>query len=754
MRGDAEGEVFPIGAAVSSDGRYVAFVSAADNLVEGDANNAADVFLRDTQSGATTLVSVRAGGGGTGNAASGVSTLERRTGPVISADGRFVAYVSNAADLVADDGNDSPDIFLFDRTAGTNALVTANAGNTASAGANDTSNGSPSISDDGRYVAFASTADDLIDYGGGAPDPDGNLSDVFVRDTQSNTTEVVSVSAAGLGTADAGEASSPSISNDGRYIAFVSSSADLVAGVTGTARNVYVRDTQTDATALASVAAGGSGGGAGGENPDSTGPALSGDGRSVAFLSRATNLVGGFVDANGEEDDDVFVRDLDANATELASASTAAGGATGSDGPSFAPSISDNGQFVAFSSNAQNLVAIDNGTANAGPDVFLRDVEANVTTLLSANAAGTAPGNAPSGDESPPAMSADGRHVAFVSLASDLAPAGAGTDGNAAFDVYVRDRQANATRLLSADAAGAATGGASTVSLSANGGQSVFTSDAANLIEGDANAAIDVFAATTAGGSGGTGGDGPDLTGTISGSPPAAVVAGARARTSVTVRVTNAGNATFRGPVTVTAYASRDHTVDGGDAELRAVTRRLNLRAGRSASVRIPITAFPDVPNNEYDIIAQITPGEGAPAETNAGNNTAAADVHVTIAQPFTELAAVEFAAVPRGTVRVGGSTSATLAVRNAGNVPVNGTINVALAASTAATGANPTALATVPVNLKMKAGATKRLRLRFAVPAELQPGTYFLAGTIDGSAVTDANAANNAAVSTGTFTV
>jgi len=273
--------------------------------------------------------------------------------PAISADGRYVAFSSYAANLVGGDTNGVQDVFVRDRTTKTTTRLSV-----SSVGAqSDGESQEPAISADGRYVAFCSSAANLV--GGDT----NNSGDVFVRDRTTNTTTRLSVSSVGL-QGDFGGCS-PSISADGRYVAFESSATNLGAGRavvsnsdTNNRPDVFVRDRTRNTTTRLSVSS------AGLEGDDSSyNPAISADGRYVAFSSYATNLVGS--DTNGTAD--VFVRDRTTNTTTRLSVSSA-----GLEGnvASFGAAISADGRYVAFDSYATNLVGSDtNGTR----DVFVRD---------------------------------------------------------------------------------------------------------------------------------------------------------------------------------------------------------------------------------------------------------------------------------------------------------------------------------------------------------------------------------------------
>ena len=335
--GQADGN--SLNPAISADGRFVAFWSTATNLVSGDTNSVADIFVHDRQTGTTERVSVATGGG--------QATGSGSVNPAISADGRFVAFFSDATNLVSGDTNGANDIFVHDRQTGTTERVSVATGGGQ---ANSTSY-DPAISADGRFVAFWSTAADLV-----TGDING-FPDVFVHDRQTGATERVSVATGGTEATSGSYA--PAISADGRFVAFRSDAADLVTGDTNTSYDVFVHDRQTGTTERVSVATGG----AEATGGDSYAPAISADGRFVAFWSTAIDLISGDTNASG----DTFVHDLQTGTTERVSVAT--GGAEGNS-LSATSAISADGRFVTFESYASNLVS---GDTNFFEDVFVRD---------------------------------------------------------------------------------------------------------------------------------------------------------------------------------------------------------------------------------------------------------------------------------------------------------------------------------------------------------------------------------------------
>ena len=391
--------------AISADGRFVAFASAATTLVPGDVNGRSDVFVKDLRSGAIDLASVSTVGA-QGNQDSPYP-------PSISGDGRFVAFVSNATNLVAGDTNGDTDVFVRDRQTGTTERVSRSSGGAQGNGDSGTG-GYPSISDDGRFVAFSSLATNLV-----AGDTNG-VEDIFVHDRQTGTTERVSVSTGG--TEGNGPTSFCAISADGRYVGFGCSASNLVPGDTNGFWDVFLRDRTAGTTTLVSVSF------SGGPTSFSAGvlvaPRVSGDGRYVLFESAAFDIVAG--DANGVRD--FFVRDLVAGTTELVSVST--GGVQANFGPSisFVADMTPDGRFVTWSSKASNLVA---GDTNGLEDVFVRDRQLGTTERWSVSTSGVE-ANAESISGT---LSDDGRRFMFQSLATNLVTG----DTNAAMDAFLRD---------------------------------------------------------------------------------------------------------------------------------------------------------------------------------------------------------------------------------------------------------------------------------------------------------------------------
>jgi PKD repeat protein/Tol biopolymer transport system component len=387
--------------------------------------------------------------------------------PSISADGRYVAFWSNASNLVGSDTNDEGDVFTYDRQTGQTTRVSIASDGTQG----DDSSYEPSISADGRYVAFKSDASNLV------TDDTNNAQDVFVNDRQTGQTTRVSVAS------DGAQANSlsywPSISANGRYVAFTSLANNLVSGDTNNADDIFVHDRQTGQTTPVSVASDGTQG-----NARSIMPSISADGRYVAFFSDASNLVSG--DTNDYMD--VFVHDRQTGQTSRVS--VASDGTQGNNG-SFAPSISADGRYVAFFSDASNLVS---GDTNDYMDVFVHDRQTGQTSRVSVASDGTQ-GNSISFD---PSISADGRYIAFTSVASNLVS----DDSNGDWDIFVHDQQTGQTSRVSVASDGTQMEIPSPLpsiearpSISADGCCVAFGSNATNLVSDDTNGVWDVFTA-------------------------------------------------------------------------------------------------------------------------------------------------------------------------------------------------------------------------------------------------------------------
>src|SRR5512134_1491016 len=376
-------------AAISADGRFVAFASLASNLVPDDTNNAADIFVHDRLTGMTERVSVdsrgRQGDGDSGLI--GVGSPH----PAISADGRFIAFPSFATNLVPRDTNGSliSDIFVHDRLTGDTERVSVSS---TGEQADDYSTG-PAISADGRYVTFQSNASTLV------PGDTNFRDDIFVHDRLTGTTERVSISSAGV---EANDSSfGPDISADGQFVAFSSFANNLVPG-SQFFLQVFLHDRTTDTTERISQDALGNEG-----NGSSVFPSVSGDGRFVAFESNAANLV-----PNGNHESHVYVRDRSTGIMERVSENNAGEPA---DLLSGQPDITPDGRYVTFFSLATNLVPAD---TNNRRDIFVRDRQTGTVVRVSVSTAGVEGNSESVGSR----ISDDGLVVAFQSSADNLVP--------------------------------------------------------------------------------------------------------------------------------------------------------------------------------------------------------------------------------------------------------------------------------------------------------------------------------------------
>lgn len=377
----------------------------------------------------------------------------------ISADGRFMTFMSAATNLVIGDDNGVGDIFVRDRVTGTTTRVSM----ASDGGEADGRSADPVLSANGRYVAFSSFASNLVEE-------DTNATwDVFVHDRESGTTERVSVDS--LGAQASSRSFTPAISGDGRFVAFISRAADLVAGDSNRDEDVFVHDRVTGTTERVSVDSLGNQ-----ADDDSFDVAVSADGRFVVFDSYASNLV------EGDDNDafDIFVHDRLAGTTERVS--------LGSDGgqanyDSFDPAISSDGRFVTFDSYASNLV---DGDDNGAWDAFIHDRETGMTTRISVDGDGAQADS----NSFAPVPSASGRHIVFYSFAGNLVPG----DANGTWDVFLHDREAGTTERLSVASEGQGGNGVSAnPAVSADGRFVSFLSRATNFSPLDSDPQNDLY---------------------------------------------------------------------------------------------------------------------------------------------------------------------------------------------------------------------------------------------------------------------
>ena len=468
--GDTNGVGSPMSPAsaprLSADGRFVAFECPDVGLVPNDRNRAYDVFVRELATGAGELISARdpALPSFSPNGSSLLSTLS------VSANGLYIAFASDADNLVPNDTNGCRDVFVRDLLNGTNLLL--------SVATNGASGDGPStdwaMSGNGRYVAFSSRADNLV-----AGD-NNSAQDVFIRDLQTATTVLVSLKSGGGGPANA-DSYSPIVSADGRYVLFRSKATNLASGTFSGTDNLFVRNLQSGATyALTTSGAGPA--------------AISSNGRYFAFGGAGAN---------------VYVWDAQ-TATTAYNKSTSAVVAVG---------VSPDGNRVVYTVAGQ-LFAVDRaanfswtigaavGGANVGlrfsgdarfvvyaapltstNQIYLYDLQARTNLLVSRE---YTTGGAAYGGSDFPDISADGRFVAYRSAASNMVPG----DTNGVTDVFLYDRQYSTTTLLSASRLGpwAADNRSLTPVFSADGQTLVFQSWASDIVAQDSNQGSDVYA--------------------------------------------------------------------------------------------------------------------------------------------------------------------------------------------------------------------------------------------------------------------
>ena len=457
---------------VSTNGRYVVFQSSASDLLAGDTNDASDIFVRDTLTGSNILVSV-AIDGGFGNGQS--------TDPVMTPDGRFVVFCSDATNLVANDTNGFTDVFVRDLVNNTTTLVSADAPiqpRNFFVSTPILPSRTPAVTPDGRYIAFLgvlqSTASGLPGY-----QPFGG---VFIRDTVMGTTTWASSNAVPVAgfvtTSSTGYFSyHPEISDDGRFVSFKTSSFNGLGSAA-----VLRFDSSSNSLSLISTNAAPLA-----YSDDVYGPEMTADGRFIAFVT-------GRAQTNQLPFTSVFLADTQAG-TNIP-ISVCPDGTLSTNSTSDTPVITADGRFVAFLSNATNLVA--NAVSN-GFHIYLRDLQNGVTTLIDADTNGAASvneyGNVPS-------LSADGNFVAFASADGPLVA----QDNNRAEDVFVRNVAVGTNEWLSLREPTAIPSTGTGVTLLSRSGLTpdgrflVFASGAEDLVGNDHNGSQDVFRTDLLGG--------------------------------------------------------------------------------------------------------------------------------------------------------------------------------------------------------------------------------------------------------------
>ena len=425
---------------LSADGRLVVFVSQADNLVTNDDLGLnLDVFVRELETGRLTLVSVATNGWGGAEADANY--------PSISSNGQFVAFSSAAGNLVSNDTNGSSDVFVRDLGSGITTLVSAGRDGLPPA---RSSLGSrhPLISTDGRWVFFESTAFLVF----------GSLlnNDVYVRDLQSNLTQIVSVRLSGdLGSNSGEQAELCSITPDARMAAFVCNGTNIVSANLNSYFEVYVRDLTAGLTLWASSNVGTY---YSGSPYKCMNAVLSDDGRAIAFKAAS-----GF--GPPTETALLFRHDLSSGATRLVASNSLA---------STWPQLSADSRYLAF---------------DDGGSVFVWDADRATNILVSVSMDGVSPAN---GVSKAPFMTPAGSVVGFPSTATDLVPESV----NGKSQVYVRELAGGVTRLATVNRLGrasAANHGSTEPAISPDGRLVAFESDDDEIVSDDFNHSSDVF---------------------------------------------------------------------------------------------------------------------------------------------------------------------------------------------------------------------------------------------------------------------
>jgi len=485
------GNAYSRDATITPDGRYVAFVSAASNLDAGDTNGIPDVFVRDLQLGVTTLASPGAQTF-TGTTGTPLTTGSSSEEPILSADGRYVAFYSTAIGLVTNVTN-AGQLYLRDLVQATTIWVSTNAQkvNSSAAAANyamstngqwiayQATGGTPAglvflynvasglsvdIATNGAVPASLDTAARNIDISANGQfvaytlaDSSGGAS-IQLWNAQSGTASLISGGTIGA------QCDFPRLDQTGRYVAFTSDEISLTTNSNGSF-HCYLRDTASNTVQLADMI------------PNGSAPIsfimlpfhLSADGSVLAF-----DCLDGSLSINPYKND-AFLRNFASNTTEIISTPSPTL-------PSVTPlnssdlsayGISSNGQYVAFTTQADGIVSID---TNGCPDVYVHDMVSGTNTLVSVSVSGLSSGSGPS---SAPAISGNGRYVAFTSYATNLIA----KDTNNASDIFLRDLQAGTTTLVSQDFTGNGEGnaGSDLAQISSDGQRVLFFSLAKNL---------------------------------------------------------------------------------------------------------------------------------------------------------------------------------------------------------------------------------------------------------------------------------
>ena len=384
---------------ISGDGSLVAFVSQATNLVAGVSGS--QIYVQNRQTNQAEVVSRDSN-------ASVIQGNGVSSDPAMSADGRFVTFVSQSTNLVP--GVSGQQVYLRDRQIGKTTLVSSSSSGVIS---NGTVNGAPSISSDGQFIAFTSNASNLVSGVVGQQ--------IFLRDNIAGTTTLISKDNNSVPLPGNAASDHAWVSSDGRFIAFASLATNLVVVVGGN-QQIFIHDRLAGPNGTTTLISRNSGGAA--ANGNSSTPSVSGDGRFVTFTSVATNLL---VGPTGQQ---IYLHDRNTgvNGTNsLVSPNNSGVPTQGANGASSIPSISLTGQIVTFVSLSTDLL-----TGISGQQVYSRDLATGTTNLVSRdNNLALIPG---SGVSTSPSASSDGSFVAFSSQSNNLVP----VPPVAPSDIYVR----------------------------------------------------------------------------------------------------------------------------------------------------------------------------------------------------------------------------------------------------------------------------------------------------------------------------
>ncbi len=390
--------------------------------------------------------------------------------PFLNGDGRFVLFSSAATNLVVNDTNNAPDVFLRDTESEITEFVSLANDQSQAQGASY----AVGISSDSRYILFESFATNLI----GAGEDTNAVADLFMRDRTAQSTTRVSLS--WNGTQANARASYGKMTPDGMKIVFVSGATNLVEDDTNGLTDIFLRDRELSITERINL----TDNGAQITKGSCSVPSVSDNGKIVAFAcsSSADELVS--EDTNNKMD--VFVRNRLGGTTSRVSISSTGEEANGE---SSFPSISGNARYVAFQSNATNLVAND---TNARTDIFVFDRQTNTTRRVSVGSGGTQS----NGDSVYPVMNSDGRYVVFLSMATNLVTGPRNFVGN--FNVYVHDLDTGTTTLVNTSSSGEEDNSQwepdiTAPSISSDGSCTAYISQGSTLVSNDTNSAWDVF---------------------------------------------------------------------------------------------------------------------------------------------------------------------------------------------------------------------------------------------------------------------